>query len=39
MKKNKIDTYEGHGRLESKNSVSITDKAGKVTTIKLRLSC
>jgi dihydrolipoamide dehydrogenase len=36
MKKNKIDTYEGHGRLESKTSVSITDKAGKVTTIQTK---
>ncbi len=36
MKKNKIDLYEGHGRLDSKSSVSITDKAGKVTKIETK---
>jgi dihydrolipoamide dehydrogenase len=33
MKKNNITTYEGHGRLESKTSVSVTDKAGKKTVL------
>lgn len=33
MKKNNITVFEGHGRLESKTSVSVTDKAGKVTSI------
>ncbi len=33
MKKNNITVFEGHGRLESKTQVSITDKAGKVTKI------
>ncbi|NRA64593.1 MAG: dihydrolipoyl dehydrogenase [Pseudobacteriovorax sp.] len=33
MKKNKIDTYEGHGRFVSKNTISIESKAGKKETI------
>lgn len=33
MKKNNITVFEGHGRLESKTSVSVTDKAGKVTSL------
>lgn len=31
MKKNKIETFEGHGRLTSKTSVEVTDQASKVT--------
>ncbi|MCX6129114.1 MAG: dihydrolipoyl dehydrogenase [Proteobacteria bacterium] len=36
MKKNKIDTFEGHGRLTSKTSVSVTDKSGKVTNLQTK---
>ncbi|MBC7658186.1 MAG: dihydrolipoyl dehydrogenase [Chitinophagaceae bacterium] len=33
MKKNKIEVFEGHGRLTGKTSVAITAKDGKVTNI------
>jgi dihydrolipoamide dehydrogenase len=33
MKKNKIDTFEGHGRIAGKGKVTVTDKDGKVTTL------
>src|SRR5690606_21430709 len=33
MKKNKIDVYEGHGRIAGKNKVTVTDAAGKLTTL------
>jgi len=33
MKKNKIDVFEGHGRLQDKTHVSITDKAGQTTVV------
>lgn len=36
MKKNNITVFEAHGRLESKTSVSVTDKAGKVTTLQTK---
>ena len=36
MKKNNITTYEGHGRLESKTTVSVTDKAGKQTVLQTK---
>lgn len=36
MKKNKIDTFEGHGRIAGKGLVSITDKAGKSQTIETK---
>ena len=32
MKKNKIDVLSGHGRLQGKGAVSVTDGAGKVST-------
>lgn len=36
MKKNKIDSFEGHGRIAGKGKVSVTDKAGKVTALDTR---
>lgn len=33
MKKNKIDCFEGHGRIAGKNKITVTDQAGKVTTL------
>jgi dihydrolipoamide dehydrogenase len=33
MKKNKIDSFEGHGRIAGKNKITVTDKDGKVTTL------
>ncbi len=33
MKKNKIDSYEGHGRIAGKNKVTVTGADGKVTTL------
>ena len=33
MKKNKIDTFEGHGRIAGKNKVTVTDAAGKTQTL------
>lgn len=36
MKKNKIEVFEGHGRLTSKTGVSITAKDGKVTNIETK---
>ncbi len=36
MKKNNITVFEGHGRLEGKTSVSVTDKAGKVTRLETK---
>ena len=36
MKKNKIDSFEGHGRLLSKTSVSVTDKSGKIQTLQTK---
>lgn len=36
MKKNKIDTFEGHGRIAGKGLVSVTDKAGKVQTLETK---
>jgi dihydrolipoamide dehydrogenase len=33
MKKNKIDTFEGHGRIAGKNKVTVTGKDGKVETL------
>lgn len=33
MKKNKIEVFEGHGRLASPTSVTVTGKDGKVTTL------
>jgi dihydrolipoamide dehydrogenase len=33
MKKNKIDTFEGHGRIVTKSQVSVTAKDGAVQTI------
>lgn len=36
MKKNNITVFEGHGRLASKTSVSVTDKQGKVTTLQTK---
>jgi len=36
MKKNKIDVYEGHGRLAGKGQVSVTAADGKVTKVATR---
>ena len=36
MKKNKIDTFEGHGRLAGKGLVSVTDKTGKTQTLETK---
>jgi dihydrolipoamide dehydrogenase len=36
FKKNKIDLVTGHGRLVDKQSVSVTDKEGKETTLKAK---
>jgi dihydrolipoamide dehydrogenase len=36
MKKNKVDVYEGHGRLVDKTTVSVTDKSGKVQQLKTK---
>ncbi len=33
MKKNKIDVYEGHGRLQGKGAVSVTANDGKVVSL------
>lgn len=33
MKKNKVEVFEGHGRLASASSVTVTSKDGKVTTL------
>lgn len=33
MKKNKIDTFEGHGRIAGKNKITVTAADGKVTTL------
>lgn len=38
MKKNKIDTYEGFGRLGPKGKVTVTAKDGKVTTLDTRFA-
>jgi dihydrolipoamide dehydrogenase len=36
MKKNKIDTFEGHGRITTKTKVTITHADGKTTTLETR---
>jgi dihydrolipoamide dehydrogenase len=36
MKKNKVDVHLGHGRIEGKGKISVTDKAGKVTTLQAK---
>jgi dihydrolipoamide dehydrogenase len=36
MKKNKIETFEGHGRIASKGKVSVTGADGKVTNLETR---
>lgn len=36
MKKNKIDVLMGHGRIVSRGKISVTDKAGKVTTLETK---
>ncbi len=33
MKKNKIDCFEGHGRIAGKNKVTVTDQKGKIETL------
>jgi len=33
MKKNKIDCFEGHGRIAGKNKITVTGKDGKVETL------
>ena len=36
MKKNKIEVFEGHGRIVTKNKVSVTYKSGKATEIETK---
>lgn len=36
MKKNKIDTFEGHGRIAGQGLVSVTDKSGNIQTLKTK---
>lgn len=36
MKKNNIDVHLGHGRIEAKGKISVTDKTGKVTTLQTK---
>ncbi|MCX6119816.1 MAG: dihydrolipoyl dehydrogenase [Proteobacteria bacterium] len=36
MKKNKIETFEGHGRIAGKGKVSVTHSDGKVTSLETR---